>query len=221
MALVMFDYDGVIVDSLNNFIENFSAACRAHGYMASAQELIDFFDDNFYVSMLKKGIEETTINTILKNYKKIQEPSLIDLQLFPGISEMLEKLAQSHQLFIITSNLSSATEAVLEKYNIHCVKGVIGAEKEKSKVKKIQHVRMLYPNSPAFYVGDTKGDMLEGREAGASPIAVTWGWHSEERLRQGKPEHVAHSPQELVRILTTYSSSPAASKAVLSSTGNV
>lgn len=39
--------------------------------------------------------------------------------------------------------------------------------------------------------------MVEGREAGAHPIAVTWGWHTEERLIKGNPDYIAHSPQEL------------------------
>jgi len=202
MALVMFDYDGVIVDSEEIFLQNFAAACAAHGYKATAQELIDCFDDNFYVSMSKKGIEEAIINAILKDFKQLQEPCLEGLQLFAGIPEMLEQLAQVHDLYIITSNLSSATKAILAKHNIHCVKDVIGADIEKSKVKKIQHVMHVNPLRPAFYVGDTKGDMLEGRQAGTSPIAAAWGWHSEERLRQGNPDYVAHSPQELVKILT-------------------
>jgi phosphoglycolate phosphatase len=51
-------------------------------------------------------------------------------------------------------------------------------------------------------VGDTVGDIVEARQAGVPSVAVTWGWHSEERLLAASPDVVAHDPQELVGILT-------------------
>ena len=203
LGLVMFDYDGVIVDSLSVFSINFTSACHDHGVLqdATAQDFINLFEDNVYESMLKIGVSSAKIDEILEDYKMRQEPYLLSMSLFKNIPEALEQIARQHHIYIITSNLSSATRAVLLQNNIHCVEGVIGADLEKSKVKKIERVRALYPNEPAFYIGDTKGDMLEGRRAGAHTVAVTWGWHDEERLLQGKPDYIAQSPQELGEIL--------------------
>lgn len=203
MGLVMFDYDGVIVDSLEVFSKNFTSACHNHGFIqvATAQDVIDLFEENVYSSMIKLGVKESTIDAILEEYKIRQEPYLLNIPLFEGIPEALEQISKKHLVFIITSNLSSATRTVLLKNGILCIEDVIGADQEKSKVKKIERVRALYPDLPAFYIGDTQGDMLEGREAGAQPIAVTWGWHSEERLLKGDPDYVAHTPEELAKIL--------------------
>jgi phosphoglycolate phosphatase len=206
MGLVMLDYDGVIVDSLAVFSQNFTAACRDHGFahIQTVQDVIDLFEENVYLSMLKHGLNEATINEILDDYKVRQDPYLSGMPLFEGIPEVLERIAQKHLVFVITSNLSSATEAVLRQNGIQCIKEVIGAEQEKSKVRKIKRVCTLYPDLPAFYIGDTQGDMIEGREAGACPIAVTWGWHSEEQLLRGNPDYVARTPRELTDILCNH-----------------
>jgi phosphoglycolate phosphatase len=52
-----------------------------------------------------------------------------------------------------------------------------------------------------WYVGDTVGDVVEGRQAGARTVAVTWGWHDENLLRGARPDHVASSPHELVELI--------------------
>ena len=55
---------------------------------------------------------------------------------------------------------------ILKKENIDCFNEVIGAEIERSKIKKIQQTMSRYRDLPAFYVGDTKGDMIEGEASG-------------------------------------------------------
>jgi len=50
-------------------------------------------------------------------------------------------------------------------------------------------------------VGDTVGDVLEGRQAGIRTMAVTWGWHSEERLAQAEPDLIVRTPQEVLAHL--------------------
>jgi len=53
----------------------------------------------------------------------------------------------------------------------------------------------------AYYIGDTSGDVYEGKEAGAITIAVTWGWHEQERLIKAGPHFLVHTPKELEHLL--------------------
>ena len=59
-----------------------------------------------------------------------------------------------------------------------------------------------YQDLPGYYVGDTKGDMIEGKKAGALTVAVTWGWHTREKLADASPDHMVHTPAELVTLLS-------------------
>jgi phosphoglycolate phosphatase len=202
LALVMSDYDGVIVDSLQVFCMNFRAACQENGLreIVTQHDVIALFENNVYKTLLQRGVTAATIDKILQAYERKQKGYLQELQLFTNMADTLQEMAKTAKVFIITSNISSATENVMQRYGVNCIEEVIGAEKEKSKISKIKKVMAQYTDLPAFYIGDTKGDMLEGKEAGAKTIGVTWGWHSIEKLKEGKADFIVQSPQELAAL---------------------
>ncbi len=203
MALVMFDYDGVIVDSLEVFTSRFTQACRENGFkeINAQKDVLSLFEGNVYETMMRRGIDEPTINSILERYEVLQGGQLADLKLFNGIGEALIRISKNHQVYVITSNLSSATIQVLNQNGIECFRDVVGAEKEKSKIKKIHNTMSLHPGIPAYYVGDTKGDMIEGKKAGTITIGVTWGWHTPQKITEGVPDHLVNTPEELADLL--------------------
>ncbi|MDF2572941.1 MAG: putative phosphatase [Sporomusa sp.] len=201
-ALVMFDYDGVIVDSLQVFCLNYIAACQENGLseIKTEKDVLALFEHNVYATLLERGVTAKTIDKILKSYERRQSDYLQELKLFDSMGNALNEISKRNKTFIITSNVSSATESVLQRYDIDCFQEVIGAEKEKSKIRKIEIVRARFKELPAFYVGDTKGDMIEGKAAGAITVGVTWGWHSSEKLREARADYIVQSPQELVSL---------------------
>jgi phosphoglycolate phosphatase len=201
MSLLMFDYDGVIVDSLAEFIKGWIRACADYGFpIRSPEEAISLFDDNVYASMQRQGIDIATIDRILDRFKTLVNFSAI--KMFPGMAGVLASIAVQNRLIIITSNLSTAVWAVLEQNDVRCVADVIGAEHEKSKIKKITGVMARFPNLTPFYIGDTRGDMLEGREAGALTVGVAWGWHTTAKLQDGRPDYLVATPADLAALLT-------------------
>jgi len=78
---------------------------------------------------------------------------------------------------------------------------VLGAEQARSKVEKIQTIAARHPNAEIYYVGDTRGDILEARQAGAKAVGAAWGWHGADRLRQANPDFIAESLEELEAFL--------------------
>ena len=53
----------------------------------------------------------------------------------------------------------------------------------------------------SWFVGDTVGDMVEGREAGVGTIAAAWGWHTAAQLSGAAPDHLAAEPADLLMLL--------------------
>ena len=147
------------------------------------------------------GLDKPSIDAILRTFVKEEMGPLYDAPFLESMPNTLKQISDKNIIFIITSNISSLPATVLERNGIDCCEDIIGADKEKSKVKKIINTMKRYPELPAYYVGDTKGDMIEGREAGAATVAVTWGWHSVEELTQGNPDHIVDRPQGLVDLL--------------------
>lgn len=203
MSLVMFDFDGVIVDSLEVVGRAFQAACLDNGYveLEKLQDFVDLFDDNVYASLRDRGLADEKIDRILKNYKERVGRSLAGLKAFEGIGAALERIMRHNRVVIITSNLTWETGQVLQRNGISGYEEIIGADREKSKIKKILNTKKRYRETPAYYVGDTKGDMIEGKEAGTLTVAVTWGWHTRDKLLEGGPDYIVDTPGELAGLL--------------------
>ena len=201
-GLLMFDYDGVIVDSFEIHAKNFIRACHDNGFneINTHEDLLDLYEGNIYNALLEKGLKISTIDLILDDYAVKQKMYLQEVRLFHGMKECIENLAKKHEIYVITSNVSDAVVEVLEKLGVRSFQDVIGADKEKSKVKKIENLIGKYPHLEPFYIGDTKGDIFEGKEAGVKTIGVAWGWHGKERLQEALPDYIVNSPQELINL---------------------
>lgn len=201
--LVMFDYDGVIADSYQVFTTAFLEASQKSGFheMESKTNIMRLFDSNLFESLKAYGLGDKMINQVLSRFQILVSPNIEKVKLFDGMADTLETVSEINKVYVITSNLSRIVHRALEVESVNGVEGVIGAEIDRSKVNKIKRVMSRYSNLRAFYVGDTKGDMLEGRIAGAKTVAVTWGWHDEEKLREGNPDYMIHSQSELVSLL--------------------
>ena len=201
----MFDYDGVIIDSQEVFATTLLAACHACGYtgIKTHEQVIRLFDGNFFEALVQLGLSSDKIDEILGDaFEHEAQKHVANAKAFQGMHASLKALSRHNVLTVITSNVSNSVWQLLEKENMACFNEVVGGETERSKVKKIQHTMSRYQDLPAFYVGDTKGDMIEGKKAGAITIAVTWGWHTKEKLIEGSPDHMVDTPAELEKLLS-------------------
>ena len=200
----MFDYDGVIADSLDAHVRSFLAAFREYGCtkMNTAQDIIDLYEDNVYRSMAALDLSEEEIDRILESYNVKQALLLDQIQLFPNVRELFSDLVSAgHRVYIITSNTAEAVSGVLSKRGIYGVEKVMGSETAKSKIKKIHMAMDWHPDLKAYYIGDTKGDIYEGRQAGTVTVGVAWGWHGPDKLKESSPDHIIYAPGELIQLL--------------------
>ncbi|MBS3968670.1 MAG: HAD family hydrolase [Clostridia bacterium] len=201
-GLIMFDYDGVIVDSFEIHAKCFILACRDNGYLgiSTREELLNLYEGNVYNGLLERGLTVNLIDKILADYGIMQKEYLHQIHLFAGMKECIEKLGIINKIYIITSNISEAAVQVLNSKGIKSYQEVLGADKEKSKVKKIKNLTRTYANVDAYFIGDTKGDIYEGKEAGVKTIGTAWGWHGKDRLAEAAPDYIVHSPEGLVSL---------------------
>ncbi|MBI2434690.1 MAG: HAD hydrolase-like protein [Candidatus Hydrogenedentes bacterium] len=197
--LVLFDFDGVVADSFQVFYEEFSAVLLQLGHtrLASREAILKLFESNIITGLIKAGFPFYRLKQLAREFAPRAVATRAKILPFAGMPELLTTFSRRFPVYVVTSNLSEATRSFLERHAVEGVRDVLGADHESSKVKKIRQIRAKHPDHDAYYIGDTKGDMLEAAAAGAAPVAVTWGWHSEEVLREGAPRHVVHSPAEL------------------------
>ncbi len=201
--LLMFDFDGVLGDTLEMFHEKFNKVCemRGHDMFKDRKVFLGLFDHNVFENMKNLGVIEKDIPIILKNLSESFNQDIDKVSLFSGIAEMLNFLCDLHPVYVVTSNLSSIVSSVLKANGVHGIKEVIGSDKNPSKIEKIRSLIDKYPMHIPFYIGDTKGDMIESHLARARSIGVLWGWHGEE-LRKTWPNYIAAKVEDLQDIIT-------------------
>jgi phosphoglycolate phosphatase len=201
----MFDHDGVLVDSLTIFTAAFGAACDAHGHpeIATQEQVVALFADNVYDTMAALGMSREVIAAIIGDTAATLALSP-DLHPFPGVPGLLTGLAERFDVVVVTSNAAGIVRDFMAREELTgAVRDVLGVEVDVSKVRKIATVMGRYPGQARyFYVGDTRGDMLEGAAAGATPVGAGWGWHGAAALREAGAAYVAATPAELLAFLT-------------------
>jgi phosphoglycolate phosphatase len=197
--IVMFDFDGVIADSWCAQKGAFVDALRSHGLhdIATSATFRDLLDANWFEALVEAGVPEEVVRQIEEGFGTLPTP-----ELFPGMAEVIERLAEAHPVVVITSSSTADVERILDERQVRGVAEVIGGDVEPSKTRKIRSVRRRYGETlEAWYVCDTTGDVVEAREAGAATIGASWGWHGEERLLEVAPDHLARHPSDLLDLL--------------------
>jgi phosphoglycolate phosphatase len=203
--LLLFDFDGVLVDSLELY-ENVVRQCLEEIGKPIVKNLDDFlalFHDNFYQGIVNKGIDLQAYMAAMKGIY----PS-IDLSLIKPHREMasvLLELAERHRLMLISSNHEKVIRVLLNKMNVEgCFEAVLGSEAVLSKTEKIAfaQVQCGVAKERIFYIGDTTGDIREARRAGVKAIAVTWGWHNRQILETVYPDYLIDTPYALLDLFT-------------------
>ena len=104
--LVMFDYDGVIVDSFDIFSAAFVDACRVVGIQGFTQQedLLPVMEDNFYASMRARGVPDEQVAEVLQRLGAALVRARHWLKPFPLVSQVLEELAEARTVVIVTSS---------------------------------------------------------------------------------------------------------------------
>ncbi len=202
--LLLFDFDGVIVDSLSVYERTVKTCLEKIGnpIVQTQDDFLDLFEDNFYEGIVKKGVD-------LQEFMAASKDILNDIhyeQLEPHrfLFPILECLHRNHFLAIISSNTSGIIRKALEAYHIDgYFQEILGSDTAYSKQEKINLVMYLFgiAQDQIYYIGDTAGDIREARNAGVHAVAVTWGWHPRERIMAAYPDFMADRPEDLLTYL--------------------
>jgi len=202
IPLLLFDYDGVIADSFQVYFEEFLKACAQMGYgqFNSRESFLKLFDRNLLVQALRAGFSLTQLKKLAVDFMPQMEKANARISPFPEMPAILATLSARFPTIIITSNATAVVQKLVADHGLALIYDAIGSDIEPSKVKRIRRARRLFPAHKPYYIGDTRGDMLEARRAGAVAVGAGWGWHDTARLRSGKAAHIVDTPAGLLEF---------------------
>ena len=171
--------------------------------LAPEEEFVKLLDENLYQSMQAQGMTKDIILSIALKVKEHTLANQEQLHVFPGMQEAVCTLSANHHLAVVTSNETEVVHQSLAALNLDYFEKIIGSDLEPSKTKSLIRLKKNYEGLPAYYIGDTIGDVKEGKKADVSTVSVLWGWHGK-RVADAMPDHVVTQPLDLVSLFNDY-----------------
>lgn len=199
---VLFDFDGVIVDSL---WLAFGTAKQVHPHF-TLEKWLPMFEGNIYANYDHSECTEAC-RPSQEEYFSIYSSRVGELTAFSGMPEAVARLSTKYGLAIVSSSISMDVFTTLKRLGLDAhFADVLGKDVHTSKVEKINTLLSRYEANAddCVFVTDTLGDMLEAEEAGLGAIGVSWGFLAKEKLERGKPFRIVDTPQELPAAVDAY-----------------
>ncbi|MCX5831739.1 MAG: HAD family hydrolase [Deltaproteobacteria bacterium] len=201
--LLIFDFDGVVVDSLDVYEGTVRSCLEKIGqhFIKTRADFLALYEDNFYASLAKRGVNLDAFMAAAVDI--LAQVNYGDMKPYPGLNPVLAKLQAGNILVIVSSSGSEDIHLILRLHQLQdYFQDVLGSDVHFSKKEKILQVLAKYAidKDNTYYIGDTTGDIKEAQAVGIKTIAVTWGWHSREILAASRPDHLIDRPEELLAL---------------------
>ena len=209
--LLIFDWDGTLMDSESRIVNCLRAACTEKGFPSrSDDELKNVIGLGLREALKQLFPEEGDhiIEELADIYRdqylyRNQTPS----ELFPGVNQLLEDLeTKGHWLAVATGKGRQGLDQVLEHtglrsrfHTTRCASETISKPHPQMLEEILEYLGM--DTKDALMIGDTEYDMEMARNAGMDCLAVSYGVHEADRLLKHNPIDCLHHIDELSHYL--------------------
>tara|TARA_Y100000034_G_C6870893_1_gene397603 strand:+ start:993 stop:1652 length:660 start_codon:yes stop_codon:yes gene_type:complete len=187
---IIFDYDGVLVDSFGWLHQFYLRASREFGKECpeDLEEFRELYGHNYFECMRRLGFTEDDIKKTEGMYSKY----VIDVEvvLFEGIKDVLRKLKEKYVLIVLSANyISGITENLQREGLLDLFDGIYGHDgKEIKQLNKTDFFKMILDRyelseDEVIAIGDRAVDYTTARDAGIKNILLVdygWGYVDEE-----------------------------------------
>lgn len=210
--LIVFDWDGTLLDSAGAIVQAIQAACRD----LELPEPSDIQARHVIGLGLVDAMHQAVPDLKPERYQEMAERYRFhylsgdhQLTLFKGVPEMLEGLqAAGHLLTIATGKSRAGLDRALDHSGL---RPLFQASRCADECHSKPHPQMLeelmaefgIPAASTVMIGDTSHDLLMARNAGVDSLAVTYGAHPHDHLIEHGPLACLHNVVELASWLKT------------------
>ena len=202
---LIFDIDGTLWDSRALVAEGYNIQLRREGLdhlCVTAEDLLPLFGK--VMTEIADVIFETVspeeryplMNRCMETENRYLHENPCNIG-YPGVREMMQQLAKSHRLFIVSNSQCGYPELCIEKLGLtpyirgHLCFGDTGTEKGET----IRRLMQTHGITSAVYIGDTQGDLDAARQAGIPFVFAAYGFGNPEEY-----EARAESPEQLIGL---------------------
>lgn len=211
--LIVFDWDGTLMDSAGHIARAIQAACRDVGLAepdeAAARHVIGL-GLHQALEHVAPGLPAHRYPDIAERYKYHYLTRDADITLFDGARELIAQLgAEQRLLAVATGKSRRGLDRVLDATGLtpyfHATRCAdeCHSKPHPQMLFELMEVLMVEP-ARTLMIGDTTHDLNMARNAGVAALGVTFGAHPVEELLSVPSLACLNSTQELARWLQNH-----------------
>lgn len=211
---VIWDLDGTLLNTLDDLAGSTNAALAQNGMPLRTTDEVRRFVGNGVAKLIERAVPE---GCTPEEMKHVLDDFVAHYALhsrdttkpYDGVMDMLDALAaRGVRMGIVSNKIDFAVRELSRAYFGDRMQVAVGDDPSRRKKPAPDSVleamrRLGVSPGETVYVGDSDVDVMTARNAGVLGCAVSWGFRSEESLREAGAQHIAATPEELLTLLVT------------------
>jgi len=209
--LVIFDFDGTIIDSKLDIANSVLATLKELNLTPISYDAIYGYVGTGVEPLIRQSVEAAGGNgnmeralSVFRNH--YWENLLVHTIPYPGVMEGLEKL-DNMPLALLSNKSKRFVDKIvqglgMERYFSY-IFGGDSFSRKKPDPEAIHHMvkKSGVPPSSALMVGDSGVDIKTGKNAGVKTCGVTYGYRDREELKESGADFIMDSFDEVIQII--------------------
>lgn len=209
---VIWDLDGTLLNTLDDLAASTNAALEMNGLPLRTREEVRRFVGNGIALLIERAVPEgyppektkKVLGDFVAHYAQHNRDTT---RPYDGIPELLAALAaRGIKMGIVSNKIDFAVRELSQVYFGDLMQVTVGDDPSRRRKPAPDSVleamrRLGVDQAQTLYVGDSDVDVMTARNAGVTGCAVSWGFRSEESLRQAGAQHIVATPAALLALV--------------------
>ena len=207
--IIIFDFDGVLADSVNVVYNMNKDAAKHMGKTLTMEEYLSCFEEHINKRLalllsLSEKEKEDFVEYKASIFPKYYTPESVTL--FPFAEELIKQVSQLGSLWIASSSPKELIEKVLDSKGLLNYFSLIIGQNTQPKNLVLSEALAGKETEKIYFITDTTGDIKETRllNVPVQTLAVSWGFHSSSLLTSEHPSIVVEDYDEIMKFIQSY-----------------